>query len=280
MAAGVADAEEDGVSGDFGDVPDVAVVDVEVVVVAGLDDFVADAEVGAVAFDLGFELVWWVEGLLEDVVEVGDAGGAAVHGGEDLDVVERVEFEFVGDAVADEVGEGFGDGLRCGAFDEEEVFDFVLSVSSLVFSREAWELAVVDGVGGLDDLGGGSLAEDFGEACDGDGFGIDDVAEDVARADGGELVDVADDEQVGVIGECLEEGVHEWGVDHGCLVEDVEVVAGELVAGVAGEAFAGLELEEAVEGEGFEAGGFGHAFGGAAGGSCQGGFATFLLEDG
>ena len=46
------------------------------------------------------------------------------------------------------------------------------------------------------DVTAGGLAEDDVEAGDGDDIAVDEVAQDVARADTGELVGIADEEEV------------------------------------------------------------------------------------
>jgi hypothetical protein len=52
------------------------------------------------------------------------------------------------------------------------------------------------------------LPEHLGEASDRDGAGGDDVGQDLTRSDGGKLVDVADDQQSGVIGNGPEQRLH------------------------------------------------------------------------
>ena len=65
--------------------------------------------------------------------------------------------------------DGLGDGFGGVAFDEMEV----------VIRRDGFgepgNFALVDGVGGLDDAAFGGLAEDFGEAGDGQGAAVDEV---------------------------------------------------------------------------------------------------------
>jgi hypothetical protein len=61
--------------------------------------------------------------------------------------------------------------------------------------------APVDLVRAGDDPAVGGLAKDFGQAHDRHRAGSDDVGQDLTRADGGELVDVADDQQRGMVGD-------------------------------------------------------------------------------
>ena len=49
--------------------------------------------------------------------------------------------------------------------------------------------------------------------------GADDVRQDLARTHGGELVDVADDQEGSVVRDGLQEGLHQDHVDHRALVD-------------------------------------------------------------
>src|SRR5690606_32864509 len=78
--------------------------------------------------------------------------------------------------------------------------------------------AGVDAVGVDDDAGLLGLAEDLREPYAGDGGGGEQVAQHLAGADGGQLVDVADEQQVGAGRDRLDELVGEQQVEHGRLV--------------------------------------------------------------
>ena len=126
-----------------------------------------------------------------------------------------------------------------------------------------------DAVGDRDDAAARALTEDRVEARDRGRAGIDEVAEHVAGADGRELVDVADEEQVGRARDRAQQGRGELGVQHRGLVDDHEV-GRERVLGVGGEAaFERVELEQAVDRRGLHARGFGHALRRAAGRRAQ-----------
>ncbi len=228
--------------GDLGDVADVAVEDVLLVIVAELDDFVAGAEIGSETLDLGGELVGRIEAVLEIPVERGGAKRAAVHRGEHLDVLDRIEAEAVRDTVADKIDDGAGGVIGGGALEEIEV--------GLLPGRRGGgfgQAPGIDGVGGGDDPALGGLAEDLGQAHDGHGTRLDDIGQDRTRSDGGELIDVADDEEVRLLRQRLEEGVHERHVDHRGLVENEEATVAEPPIGIAGETFGRLVLEEPVQ---------------------------------
>lgn len=250
----------DGVN--FCDLADVAVEDFFVVVVFGLDDFVAGAELPTEAVDGGLVWLRGVEGVLEFGVEVSGAEAAAVHGAEDLEVSNGFCLKSLRDAVFDDVKEGGEDFFGFVALDEEKVG---IGRSG----GECRSLSSVDLVGGGNDLASGGLAEDFGESDDGNGCAGDEVSEGGAGADGWQLVDVANQEKVAVLGEGAKEAVHEGNVYHGAFVDDEQL-------GVEGAGFValkpaalGIHFQKAVNGFCRLAGGFGHSFGGAAGGSAE-----------
>ena len=64
------------------------------------------------------------------------------------------------------------------------------------------------------------LAKDLGQAHDRDRAGRDDVGQDLSRADRRQLVDVADDQQRGIVGDRFHQRLHQHDVDHGGLVDD------------------------------------------------------------
>lgn len=250
----------DGVN--FCDLADIAVEDFFVVVVFGLDDFVAGAELPTEA--VGDGLVWLrgIEGVLEFGVEGSGAEAAAVHGAEDLDVSNGFCLKSLRDAVFDDVEEGGEDCFRLIALDEEKVG---IGRSG----SECWSLSPVDLVGGGDDLASFGLAENFSKPLDGSDCAGDEVSEDRAGTDGGQLVDVADQKKVSMFGEGAKEAAHEGNVDHGAFVNDEQL-------GVKGAGFValksaalGIHFQKTVNGFRRLAGGFGHSFGGAAGGSAE-----------
>lgn len=265
------DVDGDGIKIDAEDVADVAVEGFFFVVVAGLDDFVADAEELVAAFDFEFHFVRRVEGVLKKLVETAGAEFVDVHGGEDLDVADGIEGVFGGEAVVAEVEDGLLEGEGIGFFEEEEV--------AVGAGFEVGEFALVDGVGGGDDAALRCLAEDFAEVDGGDFLAGDEILKDGAGSDGGELVGVADDEEMGAGGDGAEVLGHEGGVDHGGFVEDEEVAFEGSAVVVAPDAVA-LEFEEAVHGGGVVTGAGGEALGGASGGGGEDGFDVFRREDG
>ena len=65
-----------------------------------------------------------------------------------------------------------------------------------------------------------ALTEDGVEACDGSRWRGHEVAEDVAGPDGGQLIRIADEQEMGPRGNCLKEVRGKSGVEHAGLVED------------------------------------------------------------
>ena len=108
-------------------------------------------------------------------------------------------------------------------------------------------LAVVDAVSVDDDARLLGLAEDLGQAHPWDGVGGEQVAPDFAGADRGELVDVADEQQMRSVGDRLDQLVGQDYVHHRALVDHDQIGVQGVMAVVFGVA-AGLQLEQAVNG--------------------------------
>jgi len=103
----------------------------------------------------------------------------------------------------------------------------------------------------------------------GHGAGADDVGQNLPRTDGWQLVDITDDKKRRMIRDGLEQRLHERDIDHGGLVDDQQIAL-EWIFIIALEA-EGLrvELQQAVDGLGLHAGGFGHALGCSSGGGAE-----------
>ncbi len=93
---------------------------------------------------------------------------------------------------------------------------------------------------------------------------MDEIAEDAARADAGELVGIADPNDDGGIGKCREKICRELHINHRRFIEDKDI-AFQLVFRIKRKMIRHrIPLEEAVNGLGWGADGFGHALCGAA----------------
>ena len=118
---------------DGGDCPEVAVEDVLVVVVAGLDYLVSLAE-QSLSENVSGALR--VEGIAKLVVQVGDAGDSPMERGEDLDVLEWIESELFWEDFTAEASDGVDAGFGLEGPDEVNV------------SGEVEQFGVVSGGGG------------------------------------------------------------------------------------------------------------------------------------
>ncbi len=113
------------------------------------------------------------------------------------------------------------------------------------------------------------LPEHLGQPHDGHRAGGDDVGQHLPRSDRGQLVDVADDQQRGIVRHRLQQRLHQHDIDHRGLVDDQQVAVERVVAVALEAAALGVDLEQPVDGLGLEAGRLGHALGGAAGGRAE-----------
>ena len=111
---------------------------------------------------------------------------------------------------------------------------------------EVGRAAAVDLVGGGGDHRARRLAEDLGQPHDRHRAGGDQVLERLAGADRRQLVGVADEDDVGRLGEALEQHLGEAQVQHRGLVDDHQV-GGQGVAGTVGRLATRHPLEQAVD---------------------------------
>ena len=122
-----------------------------------------------------------------------------MHRRQDLDVADWVQVEFGGDAAGDDVDDEFR-GLL-GRVQAGVLGGVAAEPVEVVKAGELRRLAVVDAVGVDDDAGLLGLAKDLGQAHPRDAPGSEQVAQDFAGADRGELVDVADQQQMRSLGD-------------------------------------------------------------------------------
>ena len=93
----------------------------------------------------------------------------------------------------------------------------------------------------------------------------DDVGQHLTGSDRRKLVDVANDQQRGLVRHRLHQRLHQHDVDHGGLVDDQQVAVERVVVAALEAAALGVDLQQPVNGLGLEPGCLGHALGGAAG---------------
>ena len=178
-------------------------------------------------------------------VEVAGAGGSAVHRRQYLNIAGRVEVELGGDAAGDDVHDEFRcllRGVQAGVLGG--VAGEPVEVAEV---GELRGLAVVDAVGVDDDAGLAGLAEDMGQADPRDAVGGEQVAQDFAGADRGELIDVADEQQMRSVGDRLDQLVGQDHVHHRALIDHDQISIQGMVA-VVFRLAAGLQLKQPVNG--------------------------------
>src|SRR5438105_8794693 len=169
---------------DIVDVAAVAVVDVFVVVVLDLHDLVAGGEGPTETLDLA--LAGGVQRRLKFDVQRAGCDAATVHRAQHLNVTDGIEAEALRDAYLHQF-----DDPRHGGFGIVRLHKIEVAVA--LGPGEVGNGAPVDLVRAGDDPAVGGLAKDLGQAHDRHRAGSDDVGLDLTRADGGELVDIADD---------------------------------------------------------------------------------------
>ena len=129
--------------------------------------------------------------------------------------------------------------------------------------------ALIQAVSVHDDPALRGLPEHLGQPHDRHGPGADDVGQHLPGPDGGQLVDIADDEQRRVVGRRFHQRLHQHDVDHRGLVDDQQIAI-EGIVGVALEpAGLGIDLQQPMDRLGLDARRFGHALGGAARGGAE-----------
>ena len=198
---GVVLAEED----------DRAVHQAQLVRVAGLDQAVADPEALAQR-----RPAVGIETYLKTLVECVDPDRSPVHRRQHLHVADRVDAEALRRPLGDDLDHGVDRALRVGSVDQEEV-------AFLVGLRlEPRRQPPVDRVGGGGDHRARRLAEDLGEANHRRDPGLDQILERLAGADRRQLVGVANEDDVGGLGEAAKQDLHRSQVQHRRLVDDDE----------------------------------------------------------
>ena len=245
------------------------------VVIAHLHHFVPHPEDPGRALQLRLALLWRVEQGLQLRVEGLGAGGAELRGAEHLNILHRIELVAAGQTGGHKVADQL---LGCVAvgFEEEEIVRL-----SALFQRFARD----DVVGILHDEALSGLPEYLVEADRRHQPGADDLAEDIARADAGQLVGVAYHNNTAAVPQGRNEGLEQLDVHHTHLVEDDDVALEQvlIVVDEADHAAGVVHFQQAVDGGGFPARQLAQTLGGAACGSTEGypfGLVLQQLQDG
>ena len=158
------------------DPADVAVEDLLVVVVGGLDDLITYPEEIAVGLVFIAILAFRIQRGLEAEIEFLDAEASPVHWAQDLDPLDRIDTEMLGQAVTHHGDQGRGAFLGILAVDEDKV-------RILWCLDDIRNLTAVDGMGPADDATVPSLPEDLLEVNHRNHSAADDVSQDEPRTD-------------------------------------------------------------------------------------------------
>src|SRR5262249_10603057 len=244
---------------DIIDVANVTIIDVLVIIILDLHDLIAGCEGPAEAFDLAIPR--GIERGLQFDVQGACTNPASVHRTQHLDVPDGVEAEALGNLGLNQL-----DDARHGSFGIIRLHEIEVAVRA--GRPKVGDRALVDAMGADDDAALCRLSEHLGEAYYRHRAGCDDVRQHLARANRGQLVDVAYDQDVGLVGHRFQECLHQHDVDHRGLVDYQQVAIERFVVAALEAAASGVNLQEPVDGLGIEPGRLAHPLAGPAGGAA------------
>ena len=249
------DANPLGKQGD--DPPLIAVEQLPVIVVSELHDTIP-LEEESVSVDESRPFL--PTPLLDDAIQPLGSQGSLAHGRENLHVVGAAQSPAIGEDVQHEIPDPSRRGFRVVS---------LVEIDSLAQEMVFIDVTGEDGVGQVDDGAALRLAEDLVEPLDGHLAARDQVAEDAARTDAGQLVRVSHEEQTAAFGHRAEKVNQKRDIQHRDLVDDHEVRGEGEIATVNEGPFVSVELEKSMDGLGFQSRDFFQAFGGAPGRTAQ-----------
>src|SRR5450631_259194 len=255
---------------DFVNVSDVAIVDLLVVVVLDLHDLVAPRKDPSETLDL--LVASWIQCRLQLNIERASTHTASVHWAKDLNVADGVETEARRNPGFHELD----DALR-GDFWLFRLHEVEIAIVSR--GAEIGNYALVDAVGGGDDAGLRGLPEHLGQSDHGYGAGRDYIREHLPRPHGGELVNIANDQESGGGRHSLDERLHQHDVHHGSFVDNQQVAIERIVVAALEPTRLRIDFEQPVNGFGLETRCFGHPLGGAPGGRTKQELHAFCCKD-
>ena len=146
-------------------------------------------------------------------------------------------------------------------------------------SGEVRQVALVDPVGAGDDPALGRLTEHLRQPHDRHRLAGDQVGQDLARTNRGELVDVAHDQQRRAVGNRLHQRLHQHDVDHRGLVHNEQVAVERIIRVALESSGLRIDLQQPVNGLRLEPGRLGHALGGTPGRCAQEQFNALRRQD-
>ena len=188
----------------------------DVVVVFDLHNLIAQTQNFCVFLgaDLRFAAHGRVEDLLQASVQLHTAGGADFGRAKHLNILDRVEPVGLGQAAADQVADQLLAG-KAGGLDHKKVVLRPAFLGHMPFDNA---------VGVLHDQTLLRLTEDVGQANSGHDARAQDLAQNVAGADAGQLVGIAYHNDTAVIPRRRQQCLKQLDVHHAHLVEDDDIV--------------------------------------------------------
>jgi hypothetical protein len=187
---------------------------------------------------------------LQGKVQGARAGRAAVHRAEHLNVTDGIETKARRDALCDHLHELGRGPLGIGCLDKIEI---ARCVGRLQLRHDA----TVDAMGIDDDAALAGLPEYVGQARHGELATTDQIGQHLARSNRRQLVDITHDQQSRALGHGLQDAGHERHVDHGYFIQDEQIALERKVRPTQEPALLGIELKQAMDSLGLEAGTFG-----------------------
>ena len=223
----------------------------QAIVVFDLHHLVPLPEHHVAIFPFFFLMGRGIQGLLQALIQIIDPQRALFHGGQHLDILQRL----------------LGAQLRgLAAIEGNKPPDHRLLLlhgfkAEILQPFQDGHLALVDPVGVGDDGAAAGLAEDLRKAYHWDLAGIHHIPQYVSRPHGGQLVTVSHHDQPGTGGQGPEQGGHEGHVHHAHLVHNHHIRQQGVLRVPAKAPFPIAVFQQPVDGAGIPAGGLSHAFG-------------------
>ena len=238
---------------------DVAVENILVVIVDSLHDLVPGPVGDAKQPPLGLLIGSRIEPGLHALIERAHPCRAAIDRSQHLDLAQRIQPKLLRDAFGNHLHHPVGGRLGILGGEQEEIAAVL---------RDQRQFPPVDQVGIGNDLRIGGLAEDTRQARHRHQAAGDQIAQHIARPDRGQLIHIADQEQLCAGRHRLEQVIGQQQVEHRGFVYH-QVIDLERVFLVALEAQGRGGFQQAVDGTGRVASRFGQTLGGPPGGRGQ-----------
>ena len=198
---------------DLRDPSHISIEDVLFIVIPGLHHLVAYAEDPIAASDASFTRI---QPPLQLKIEVAGADNTFVHRGNNLDFIDRVEPEMIGDSVTGQIQNDSEDRFRDILFDEKEI-----AFQVLVFGLR--KKTFIDPVCIHDDAAVPGLTKDCVQQNNRNRSGRYDIFEYVSRPYGGKLIYIAHEDKCCMQRNCFEKMIEQDRINHGGFVNNQKI---------------------------------------------------------